>query len=68
VVETAMQEEIRETSIRDFPQLPRFVELFTSGALRRAEDVARELWRLLESDLENGAVLDLRRPAPVGVS
>lgn len=61
VVATAMQEEIRATPERDFPQLERFVELHEEGVLRPAEDVARELWALLDEPLENGAVLDVRR-------
>ncbi len=60
VVATAMQEQIREMSESDFPDLPRFVELPEEGQLRDSADVARDLWRLLESGLENGSVLDLR--------
>ena len=60
VVATSMQEQIREMSERDFPDLPRFVELHEEGQLRDSADVARDLWRLLESGLENGSVLDLR--------
>jgi benzil reductase ((S)-benzoin forming) len=60
VVATAMQEEIRGTSERDFPSVARFRELHATGALRDPDRVARELWALLEKDFENGAVLDLR--------
>ena len=60
VVETAMQEQIREVSERDFPDLPRFVELYEQGQLRDPAEVAQDLWRLLESGLANGSVLDLR--------
>ena len=55
-----MQEQIREMSESDFPDLPRFVELHEEGQLRDSADVARDLWRLLESGFENGSVLDLR--------
>lgn len=60
VVATPMQEEIRETPERDFPELPRFIELHESGELREPSRVAAELWALLDRDLENGSVLDLR--------
>ncbi len=60
VVATAMQEQIREMSERDFPDLPIFLELHEEGQLRNVVDVAEDLWRQLESGLENGSVLDLR--------
>ena len=61
VVETPMQEEIRLTPERDFPDLERFVGLHEEGQLRSAREVAQDLWALLERpDLANGAVLDLR--------
>lgn len=61
VVATAMQEEIRATPERDFPDVADFVALHEQSILRPAKEVARELWALLDEDLENGAVLDLRR-------
>ncbi len=62
VVATAMQEEIRRTPERDFPDLQRFTELHDSGELRDTRQVALDLWGLIDrSDLANGAVLDLRR-------
>jgi len=60
VVATAMQEEIRATSERDFPTVERFHELHRDGVLRAPADVARDLWALLDRDLPNGSVLDLR--------
>jgi NAD(P)-dependent dehydrogenase (short-subunit alcohol dehydrogenase family) len=63
IVETPMQAEIRATSARDFPQVARFRELFETGALRPAAEVAKELWGLVDrsaADLLNGTVLDLR--------
>jgi benzil reductase ((S)-benzoin forming) len=66
VVETAMQSEIRATPEHAFPERERFVALHDEGELRRPEDVARELWRLLDSDLPNGSVLDLRALAESG--
>jgi hypothetical protein len=55
-----MQEQIRATPARDFPEVERFRALHAEGALRSAEEVARELWQLLCGEFENGAVLDLR--------
>lgn len=60
VVATAMQEEIRETPERDFPERARFQALHREGQLRDPLEVARELWALRERELPNGAVLDLR--------
>ena len=62
VVATAMQEEIRAADARDFPEVERFVALHEGGELRGADAVARDLWALLERDLPNGAILDLRDP------
>jgi benzil reductase ((S)-benzoin forming) len=60
VVATAMQEQIRKMDERDFPDVERFIELHREGALRDVGEVARELWALVEGELDNGAVLDLR--------
>lgn len=63
VVATAMQDEIRATPARDFPHVDRFVELHERGELRDPHDAARDIWSLLERELDNGAVLDLRELA-----
>jgi len=63
IVETAMQEEIRASSSGDFPSRERFVEFHESGRSRAPEEAAREIWSLLERDLENGSVIDLYVPA-----
>lgn len=60
VVETPMQEEIRAMSPEQFPEVGRFVELYEKGELRDPERVAGEIWALLERELANGAVIDLR--------
>jgi benzil reductase ((S)-benzoin forming) len=60
IVETAMQEEIREAAAEAFPAVERFRELHREGALRTPAEVARDLWKLLDGGVENGAVLDLR--------
>jgi len=60
IVETAMQQKIRATSADLFPEVARFVELHEQGEVRDADAVAREIWALLDRDLPNGAVVDLR--------
>jgi NAD(P)-dependent dehydrogenase (short-subunit alcohol dehydrogenase family) len=61
VVATAMQEEIRATPERDFPDVQRFNALHDDAQLRDARQVALDLWGLIDRpDLANGAVLDLR--------
>lgn len=60
VVATPMQAEIRETPPRDFPEVARFIALHDDGALREPIAVARELWAVLDRDLPNGSVLDVR--------
>jgi benzil reductase ((S)-benzoin forming) len=66
VVATAMQEQIRRSAREDFPELDRFVELHERGELRAPEDVAPEIWALLEGNLPNGSVVDLRDLAARG--
>ncbi len=63
IVETAMQEQIRATSSEDFPDVERFRELAERGGLRDPLDAARDIWSLLERELPNGAVVDLREIA-----
>lgn len=63
VVATAMQEQIRAMSERDFPEIAKFVELHASGALREPATVATEILELLERGLPNGSVVDLRELA-----
>jgi len=61
VVATSMQEEIRATPERDFPEVQRFNALHDDGELRDARQVALDLWGLIDRpDLANGAILDLR--------
>jgi benzil reductase ((S)-benzoin forming) len=59
-VDTGMQQQLRETAGRDFPERQKFVDLHRDRALADPERVAREIWGLLDRDLENGAVIDLR--------
>ena len=59
-VDTGMQEKIRETPEEAFPERQKFVGLHEEGKLSDPNDVARKLWGLLDADLDNGAVVDLR--------
>jgi benzil reductase ((S)-benzoin forming) len=63
-VDTGMQELIRETAEKDFPQRQKFVDLHESGKLADPERVAQDIWALLDRGLENGAVVDLRKLTP----
>ena len=60
-VDTAMQTQLRETTEDQFPSRQKFVDLHADGKLTPPEDVARDIWRLLDAGgLDNGAVVDLR--------
>ena len=66
VVDTEMQSEIRNTAPRDFPEVARFIDRYHTGGLRAPNEVARDLWMLLEREPANGSVLgdsDLGMPA-----
>jgi benzil reductase ((S)-benzoin forming) len=63
IVETAMQREIRAASTGDFPSVEMFVGFHEKDQGRDPEEAAREIWSLLEQELENGAVVDLYVPA-----
>lgn len=65
-VDTDMQERIRETSERDFPRRSKFVELHEQGELEDPDRVARQIWELLDRDLDNGSVVDLRELTSTG--
>jgi benzil reductase ((S)-benzoin forming) len=60
-VGTAMQQQLRDTSEEDFPSRRKFVDLHAQGKLSDPEQVAGQIWALLERDLDNGSVLDLRK-------
>jgi benzil reductase ((S)-benzoin forming) len=60
VVETAMQEQLRETPEEDFPKRQKFLEMHESGELASPDEVAPQLWALLEKGFDNGSVLDIR--------
>lgn len=59
-VDTGMQEDIREASEDDFPKRQKFVDLHDKGQLADPDEVATNIWNLLDVGLDNGAVVDLR--------
>lgn len=59
-VDTPMQAQLRATAERDFPKRQKFVELFENGKLTPPAEAARAIWRLMDSGLSSGSVVDLR--------
>lgn len=59
-VDTDMQARIRATDAADFSQRQKFIDLFDGKKLTPANEVAAKMWRLLDSDLDDGSVVDLR--------
>jgi benzil reductase ((S)-benzoin forming) len=61
VVDTPMQATVRSAALEHFPDRARFEQMKDSGALRHADDVARDIISLLHSDrLQNGGNYDIR--------
>jgi hypothetical protein len=56
-----MQSQIRETPTQDVPDVERFRRLDEEGRLASPEDAARRIWDAIESGLEPGSVIDVRR-------
>ncbi|HZB97661.1 MAG TPA: SDR family NAD(P)-dependent oxidoreductase [Candidatus Sulfotelmatobacter sp.] len=65
-VNTRMQEQLRETKEDDFPQRQKFIDAHEKGKLTDPEEVARTIWELLECQMDNGSVVDLRELATAG--
>lgn len=61
VVDTVMQQKIRETDDRNFSSLPRFKELKLKGELSLASEVAKKLIYLLDLDYSGEVFYDLRK-------
>lgn len=59
VIDTDMQSLIRTTDEHDFPRVARFRELHEQGRLRDPDEVAAELWELIEAGID-APVVDLR--------
>ena len=65
IVETPMQQQIRAMDAHRFPRVEAFRERFAEGGNRTPEDVAPDIWQVLErTDLENGSVIDLIEGPP----
>jgi len=60
VVDTAMQEHIRTMDEADFPRVGKFIDKHQSGQLTPPEEAARGIWEVLDAEVENGAIIDLR--------
>lgn len=60
LVETSMQEALRESSAEQFPRRDKFVEAKEKGEVRSPPEVAGEVWQVLLSDFASGSVVDLR--------
>lgn len=59
-VDTAMQTYLRTMDEADFPQVGKFHKRHASGQLTDPADAARGIWSVLDHDLDNGSVVDLR--------
>jgi benzil reductase ((S)-benzoin forming) len=60
IVDTDMQTMLRDTREEDFPSRQKFVDLHQGGHLTPASEAATRIWQLLDADLDNGSVVDLR--------
>ncbi len=63
-VDTGMQDRLRQASESDFPARSKFVDLHAEGRLSDPMQVAPRIRSLLDRDLPNGTVLDLRKLSP----
>lgn len=61
VMETAMQEQIRQTSPKAFPDVDRFIKLKKEGRIPSPDTISQEIEKLLAkpASLENGKTYDL---------
>jgi benzil reductase ((S)-benzoin forming) len=61
VIDTPMQAQVRGATEREFPDVARFRAMKAEGVLRQADDVARDLIKLIkEEKLTNGGNFDIR--------
>lgn len=61
VVDTGMQDLIREQDAGAFPAVQRFIELHRDAELVAPEEAAASIWRVVgREDMTSGAVIDLR--------
>lgn len=62
VVDTPMQQQIREVDPGDFPMKPKFDKLHKEGKLVPPSEAARSIIKMIDSDkLVNGEITDLRK-------
>lgn len=62
-VDTGMQGRLRESDESAFPQRQKFVDLHAAGKLSDPDQVAAQIWSLLDEGLASGEVVDLRQLA-----
>lgn len=60
VLATPMQDEIRETSAHDFPNVERFRSLHEEDSLVEPTEAATRIWQVIEAGVESGSVIDIR--------
>ena len=60
-VDTTMQQQLRNTPEEHFPSRGKFVDAKAQGKLTDPEEIAGKIWSVLDRDLDNGSVLDLRK-------
>lgn len=60
VVATAMQAQIREMDVEQFPAVQKFTRLYENDELTSPEEAAAGIWAFFDRELDNGAVVDLR--------
>jgi benzil reductase ((S)-benzoin forming) len=60
-VDTMTQQKLRTTPEEDFPSQGKFVDAHAQGKLTDPQQVASQIWGLLDRDLDNGSVIDLRK-------
>ncbi len=60
-VDTRLQAALREMPEEQFPKRQKTVDAREEGKVSGPADAARQLWGLLDADLDNGTVTDLRK-------
>lgn len=60
-VDTAMQKKLRKTPEEDFPSRQKFLDLHEQGKLSDPQDVAGQIWALIDRGIDTGSVIDLRK-------
>jgi NAD(P)-dependent dehydrogenase (short-subunit alcohol dehydrogenase family) len=63
-VDTGMQKQLRDTTEERFPNRQKFLDLHERGELSDPQEVAVQIWKLIDQGLDNGSVVDLRKLSP----